>query len=145
MDRLTTKGDEQMTYTVKEFAEMFHTTEHTVRYYTDIGLLPCERDDGNHRIFDESAANWMRGISCLKNCGMPVKDIKKYCELCQMEESEENLLARYHIIIKQRDAAHKKVAEAQATADYMDFKVKHYEEILSGRIPDDTNPVNWPD
>ncbi|MCD8006624.1 MAG: MerR family transcriptional regulator, partial [Oscillospiraceae bacterium] len=23
---------------------MFHTTEHTIRYYTDINLLPCHRD-----------------------------------------------------------------------------------------------------
>ena len=52
-----------MTYTVKEFTQMFHVTEHTVRYYTDIGLLPCNRDGGNHRIFDDSAANWMRGIT----------------------------------------------------------------------------------
>ena len=134
-----------MTYTVKEFTQMFHVTEHTVRYYTDIGLLPCNRDGGNHRIFDDSATNWMRGITCLKNCGMPIKDIKRYIDLCQMEESEENLLARYRIIAKQREAAHKKVAEAKATADYMDFKLKHYEEILAGHIPDDTNPANWSD
>lgn len=134
-----------MTYTVKEFAEMFHTTEHTVRYYTDIGLLPCKRDGGNHRIFDETAVNWMKGITCLKNCGMPMKDIKRYFDLCQLEESEENLLARYRIIARQHDAAHKKVAEAKATADYIDFKLKHYEEILAGRIPDNTNPANWTD
>ena len=134
-----------MTYTVKEFAEMFHTTEHTVRYYTDIGLLPCKRDGGNHRIFDETAVNWMKGITCLKNCGMPMKDIKSYFDLCQLEESEENLLARYRIIARQHDAAHKKVAEAKATADYIDHKLKHYEEILAGRIPDNTNPTNWTD
>lgn len=134
-----------MTYTVKEFAEMFHTTEHTVRYYTDIGLLPCKRDGGNHRIFDETAVNWMNGITCLKNCGMPMKDIKRYFDLCQLEESEENLLARYRIIARQHDAAHKKVAEAKATADYIDHKLKHYEEILAGRIPDNTNPANWTD
>lgn len=134
-----------MTYTVKEFTQMFHVTEHTVCYYTDIGLLPCNRDGGNHRVFDDSAANWMRGITCLKSCGMPIKDIKRYIDLCQMEESEENLLARYRIIAKQREAAHKKVAEAKATADYMDFKLKHYEEILAGHIPDDTNPANWSD
>lgn len=134
-----------MAYTVKEFAKMFQTTEHTIRYYTDIDLLPCKRDGGNHRIFDETAVNWMRGISYLKKCGMPVKDIKKYFDLCQLEESEENLLARYQIIAKQREAAHKKVAEAQATADYMDQKLIHYKEILEGRIPDDTNPANWTD
>lgn len=134
-----------MTYTVKEFAEMFHTTEHTVRYYTDIGLLPCKRDGGNHRIFDETAVNWMKGITCLKNCGMPMKDIKSYFDLCRVEESEENLLARYRIIARQHDAAHKKAAEAKAAADYIDFKLKHYEEILAGRIPDNTNPANWAD
>lgn len=42
----------------------------------------------------------MRGITYLKKCGMPVKDIRKYFDLCQMEESEENLLARYQIIAK---------------------------------------------
>ncbi|MDE6604158.1 MAG: MerR family transcriptional regulator [Lachnospiraceae bacterium] len=134
-----------MTYTVKEFAEMFHATEHTVRYYTDIGLLPCQRDGGNHRLFDESAVNWMRGITYLKSCGMPIKEIKRYFDLCQMEESEENLLARYKIIARQREAAHQKAAEAKATADYMDHKCRHYEEILAGRIPDDTNPANWSD
>ena len=60
-----------------------------------------------------------------------------------MEESEENLRARYQIILKQRNMAHKKVAEAQATAEYMDYKLKHYEDILAGRIPDDMNPGKW--
>ena len=44
-----------MSYTLKQFAEMFHVTEHTVRYYTDIGLLPCRRDSANRRVFDEES------------------------------------------------------------------------------------------
>ena len=28
-----------MIYTLKQFAEMFHTTEHTIRYYTDIVVV----------------------------------------------------------------------------------------------------------
>lgn len=61
-----------MYYTIKQFAEMFHITEHTVRYYTDIELLPCKRDSANHRIFDEESVNWMQGITCLKRCGASV-------------------------------------------------------------------------
>ena len=38
-----------MEYTLKEFAELFGITEHTVRYYTDIDLLPCRRDGQNRR------------------------------------------------------------------------------------------------
>ena len=120
-----------MNYTIKEFAKKFHTTEHTVRYYTDIELLPCQRDSQNRRIFDDTSANWMQTITCLKKCGTPLKEIKKYCHLCHLEESEENLKAR------------QKAQEAQATAAYMDQKAKHYEDILNGQIPDDTNPRSW--
>lgn len=85
----------------------------------------------------------MQGITCLKRCGASIQDIKEYCRLCRLEESEENLRARYRIILRQRDQARKRVEEAQATAAYMDQKAKHYEDILAGRIPDDTNPGNW--
>lgn len=132
-----------MYYTIKEFAEMFHISEHTLRYYTDIELLPCKRDESNHRIFDEESVNWMHGISYLKRCGASLKVIKEYCRLCRLEESRENLQARYRIILRQREEAHKKAEEARATAAYMDCKVKHYEDILAGMIPDDMNPANW--
>lgn len=51
-----------MQYTIKQFAELFQTTEHTIRYYTDIHLLPCQRDHANRRIFDEESFNWMRAL-----------------------------------------------------------------------------------
>lgn len=133
-----------MNYTIKQFAEMFHTTEHTVRYYTDIELLPCRRDEQNRRVFDDESVNWMQGITCLKSCGTSLKDIKEYCRLCSLEESEENLKARYRIILRQREQAHKKAEAARTTAEFMDRKVKHYEEILAGLVPDDTNPGTWP-
>ena len=132
-----------MSYTLKQFAEMFHATKHTVRYYTDIGLLPCRRDGANRRVFDEESVRWMQGITYLKRCGASLKDIKEYCRLCHLEESKENLEARYHIILKQREKVRQKAAEAQATAAYMEHKVKHYEDILKGLIPDDTNPGSW--
>ena len=31
-----------MYYTIRQMAEMFDVTEHTLRFYTDKGLLPCE-------------------------------------------------------------------------------------------------------
>lgn len=85
----------------------------------------------------------MQGIVCLKGCGASIDDIKEYCRLCRLPESKENLQARYQIILKQREQAYKRIEEAKATASYMDSKVKHYEEILLGIIPDDSNPENW--
>ena len=132
-----------MNYTIKQMAEMFGVTEYTLRFYTDKGLLPCGRDGGNRRVFNEESVNWMQGIQCLKGCGASIEDIQTYCRLCLLEESEENLRARYEIILKQREAAYKRLEEAKATVKYMDDKAAHYEAILAGRVPDDTNPRNW--
>ena len=132
-----------MHYTIRQMAQMFDVTEYTLRFYTDQGLLPCTRDSGNRRVFDEESVNWMQGIMCLKGCGASIEDIREYCRLCLMEESEENLRARYAIIRKQREEAYKRVEEAKATARYMDEKVAHYEAILAGLAPDDINPKNW--
>ena len=134
-----------MIYTLRQFARMFNTTEHTIRYYTDIGLLPCQRDKGNRRVFNEESVNWMQGITCLKGCGASIEDIKEYCDLCRQPESREALCARYQIILRQREQAYKRIEEAKATAAYMDEKVQHYQQILSGLIPDDSNPQNWTD
>lgn len=131
-----------MPYTIRQMAQMFHVTEHTLRFYTDQGLLPCTRDSGNRRVFDEESVNWMQGIMCLKGCGASIEDIREYCRLCLMEESEENLRARYAIIRKQREEACRRVEEAKATARYMDDKVAHYKAILAGLAPDDINPKN---
>ena len=132
-----------MRYTIRQMAEMFGVTEHTLRFYTDKRLLPCERDSGNRRVFNEESVNWMQGIKCLKGCGASIEDIQEYCRLCLAEESKENLGTRYAIILKQREKAYKRMEEAKATARYMDEKAAHYEAILAGLAPDDTNPKNW--
>lgn len=62
--------------------------------YTDKGLLPCERDGGNRRAFNEESVNWMQDIKSLKGCGTSIEAIQEYCRLCLLEESEENLRTR---------------------------------------------------
>ena len=132
-----------MRYTIRQMAEKFGVTEHTLRFYTDKGLLPCERDVGNRRVFTEESVNWMQGIVCLKGCGASIEDIREYCRLCLLDETEENLRARFAIILKQREAAYGRLREAEATVKYMDEKVAHYEAILAGAAPDDSNPRDW--
>ncbi len=54
-------------YTVKEVAKLLDLTEHTVRYYTDKGLVPSlQRDKNNNRLFDQQSINWLRGAKHLK-------------------------------------------------------------------------------
>lgn len=128
-----------MRYTVKQVAEMSGLTAHTLRYYTDMDLLPCQRDGANRRIFDEESLNWLEGIICLRKCGVSIEAIKEYCDLCR--KGDDTLAARYEFMREQQKTAVHRLMDAQKLVDYMDHKVKHYEDVMTSRAPDDTNPA----
>ncbi len=132
-----------MLYTMKEMVQFMEITEHTLRYYTKQGLLPCKRDKNNRRLFDEESINWLSGIKCLKGCGMSLAAIREYSSLCMQDDTDEALHRRYQIIKKQLEIAQQKAVAAVALVGYMEKKVQHYEDILNNKIEDDTNPLKW--
>ncbi|ULT54510.1 MerR family transcriptional regulator [Neobacillus drentensis] len=129
-------------YTVKEVAKLLELTEHTVRFYTDKGLVPnLKRDKNNNRLFDQESINWLTGVKYLKQCGMTVEDIKTYVDLCL--EGDSTIQERYEIILKQKEIAQAQLEEAKRTVKYMEEKSSHYLDIINKVIPDDTNPGKW--
>ena len=128
-----------MKYTVKQIAELMEMSEHTIRYYTDLNLLPVKRDSSNRRVFDEESVNWLMGIKCLKGCGMSIEDIKHYGDLCL--QGNGTLAERREIMRKQLVLAEQKLKEAQEVYDYITKKVAHYDDVIAGRTADDTNPA----
>lgn len=131
-----------MEYTVKEIAARLEMSEHTVRYYTDQGLIPgVRRDANNNRLFDESAANWLTGVKCLRACGMPVAAVREYCRLCL--EGEATAEARYQIILEQKAVAEAQLEEAKKRVDYLEHKAALYRESLAPGRRDVMNPGTW--
>lgn len=129
-------------YTVKEVSKILELTEHTVRFYTDKGLVPSiKRDKNNNRLFDQESINWLIGVKYLKQVGMSVEDMKSYVNLCL--EGNSTIQERYEIIMKQKEIAQAQLDEAKRTVKYMKEKASHYLEIINGEIPDDTNPGDW--
>ncbi|MBT2722656.1 MerR family transcriptional regulator [Bacillus sp. ISL-46] len=129
-------------YTVKEVAKLLDLTQHTVRFYTDKGLVPSlQRDKNNNRIFNDDSIQWLSGAKKLKKCGMSVEDIKKYVELCL--EGGTTIQDRYEIIVKQKELVLAQLEEIKSMAEYITNKEKHYRDIINEIIPDDTNPSNW--
>ncbi len=101
-------------YTVKDVAKLLDITEHTVRFYTDKGLVPSvQRDKNNIRLFDQESINWLTGVKYLKQCGMTVEDIKTYVDLCL--EGGSTTHERYEIILKQKEIAQAQLEEAKRT------------------------------
>ncbi|MCA1040695.1 MerR family transcriptional regulator [Bacillus infantis] len=129
-------------YTVKEVSKLLDLTEHTVRFYTDKGLVPSvQRDKNNNRLFNQESINWLIGVKFLKQCGMSVEDIKSYVDLCL--EGNSTIQERYEIILKQNKIAQAQLEEAKRTVKYMEEKASHYLDIINGVMPDDMNPRDW--
>lgn len=117
-------------------------TEHTIRFYTDKGLVPnVQRDHNNNRLFDETSLNWLRGVKFLRDSGMSIEAIRKYVDLCL--EGDSTIQTRYEIILQQKVAAEVQLEEAKKRVDYLEKKLRHYKDIAEHRIPDDTNPGKW--
>ena len=129
-------------YTVKEVADMYGVSPHTIRFYTDIGLIPpLKRDKNNNRLFDGECLNWLEGCICLKGCGMSIKDLKHYGDLCLKGNS--TLEERYKMIEKYKDLAKENLLKAQKVLDYAEHKFLHYKKIINGEISDNSNPSTW--
>ncbi|MNO16937.1 HTH-type transcriptional regulator AdhR [compost metagenome] len=129
-------------YTVKEAAAILGLTEHTIRYYTDQGLVPSlQRDKNNNRLFDEESMNWLNGVKYLKECGMSIEAIKEYIDLCM--EGDSSIDKRYEIILAQKAVAEAQLEQAKQRFKYMQEKADHYTDIVKRRIPDDMNPRKW--
>ena len=65
---------------------------------------------------------------------------KVYSDLCLLD-SPDALQRRYQFMKEQRELAYQRLREAQELAAYMNAKVQHYEDILAGKVSDDTNPA----
>ena len=107
--------------TVKEVASKFNISEHTIRYYSDQNLIPeLKRDKNNNRVFDENSLNWLQGVIYLRNCGMSIKSIKEYVDLCLIGDS--TVVQRKNIILEQKNIIDKKIAKLQECSNYLDQK-----------------------
>ena len=65
------------TYTIGQAAARTGRTVSALRYYDKEGLLPfVERSAGGQRLFKEEDFAYISMIDCLKNTGVPIRDIK---------------------------------------------------------------------
>lgn len=110
-------------YTLKQACQILNLTEHTIRYYTDIGIVEVKRDKNNHRLFDEQALDWLKGTKYLRELGMSIQDIKTFHELC-MQEGDEAIAQRLDILLKQKENAEKELEVAKKRLEFLNHKIE---------------------
>lgn len=119
-------------YTMKQACEEVQMNYETLKFYCNEGLVPnVKRDKNNHRIFDERDIAWIKSLTCLKNCGMSIHDMKIYIDLCLKGES--TIPERKIILHKQKDIILDKIKKLQESVDYIDEKQEFYDDVLDGK------------
>ena len=128
-------------YTMKEVCRETGMTYEALKFYCNEGLVPNVKRDANYlRVFDARVVAWIKSLSCLKNCGMSIHEMKVYIDLCL--RGEETIPERKVILAQKREDLLKRMTELQASVDYIDWKQGFYDDVLSGKIEYFSNLIN---
>lgn len=120
-------------YSMKETCEKLDMTYETLKYYCNLGLIPnVKRDENNYRIFDDNNISWIKNLLCLKKCGMSIKDIKEYLNLCL--EGKSTIPERKLILEKQKEILMAQIANLNESINFIDYKQQLYDDMLSGKV-----------
>ena len=121
-----------MTYTMMQACRELGMTYQTLKFYCNQGLVPnVKRDKNNRRVFDERDVEWLRGLGCLKRCGLSIEEMREYLDMCL--EGESSIPARKVFLAEKREKLVERLAEVRASIDYIDRKQGFYDDVLAGR------------
>lgn len=127
-------------FTMKETCRETGMTYEALKFYCNEGLVPnVKRDKNDHRLFDERDIAWIKSLTCLKNCGMSIQEMKIYIQLCQ--KGEASIPERKAILAQKRLELLKKMDDLQTSIDYIDWKQNFYDDVLSGKTAYHSNLI----
>lgn len=119
-------------YTMKDVCQEVGMQYETLKFYCNEGLVPnVKRDKNNHRRFDDNNIAWIKSLTCLKNCGMSITDMKQYLDLCL--QGPPTIPERQMMIKRQQKKIQKEIDRLNECMAYMDWKQQFYKDVLSGK------------
>lgn len=115
-----------MTFTIAQAAQRCGLTAHTLRYYDREGLLPfVSRSHSGIRIFKEEDFEWLTVITCLKDTGMHVKDIKTFIDWCL--QGDDTIEQRLNLFTEQRKKVEAQLKDLKRHLKKIDYKIWYYQ------------------
>lgn len=119
-------------YTMRDVCRETGMAYETLKFYCNEGLVPnVKRNGNNYRVFDDRDVAWIKSLTCLKNCGMSIQEMKAYIDLCLLGKA--SIPERKVVLAEKREALLKQIANLQASIDYIDWKQHFYDDVLSGK------------
>lgn len=131
-------------FTPKGVCEEVGISYETLKFYCKEGLVPnVKRDKNNYRIFDEKNIAWLKGLQCLKKCGMSIKDMKLYMNYCM--EGPSTIPERKEMLNKLNESLVKKINDLNECIDFIENKQAFYDDVLDGKIKYISNLIDIED
>ena len=131
-------------FTPKEVCEEVGISYETLKFYCKEGLVPnVKRDKNNYRIFDEKNIAWLKGLQCLKKCGMSIKDMKLYMNYCM--EGPSTIPERKEMLDKSNESLLKRINDLNECIDFIENKQAFYDDVLDGKIKYVSNLIDIED
>ena len=128
-------------YTMKDVCDKYDLPYETLRYYCNEGLIPnIKRDHNNYRIFDDRNLETIKGIQCLRKCGLGIKELKHYMELAL--EGQSSIKQRMMMLEKQKLELLQKQKEIEESLNYIKQKNQFYQDVLEGKIKYKSNIID---
>ena len=128
-------------YSMKEVCRLTGMNYETLKFYCNEGLVPnVKRDANNYRVFDDRDVAWINSLSCLKNCGMCITEMREYIALCL--QGRASIPQRREILVRKRAELLERMAVLQASVDYIDWKQGFYNDVEAGKIPYTSNLIS---
>ena len=125
-------------YSMKQVCAEADLTYEALKFYCNQGLVPnVKRDANNRRVFDERDVAWVKSLTCLKSCNMSIQEMKAYLGMCL--QGPASIPERKEMLAGKRAELEEKLAEVQASIDYIDWKQGFYDDILAGRTEYESN------
>ena len=131
-------------FTPKGVCEEVGISYETLKFYCKEGLVPnVKRDKNNYRIFDEKNIAWLKGLQCLKKCGMSIKDMKLYMNYCI--EGSSTIPERKEMLNKLNESLVKRINDLNECIDFIENKQAFYDDVLDGKIKYISNLIDIED
>ncbi len=115
-----------MGYTIAQASKKCGLSRDTLRYYDKEGLLPFVGRNGNgYREFSDQDLEWLGLICCLKNTGMPLREIREVIALTARGDG--TLRQRRQILIRHRAEVLAQIGALKKNLEKIDRKIACYE------------------
>ncbi len=129
------------TYTMKQACKLTGMNYEALKFYCNSGLVPgLKRDQNNRRVFDERCIAWINGLTCLKRCGLGIKEMRHYTQLCL--EGESSIPERQEILAEKREHLETQLEELRKAIAYIDEKQRFYADVTAGRTAYCSNVID---